>query len=180
MASLSCNLLLSLILFSSLQFYTASSTEFEVGGDNGWTVPSKHHDDIYNSWASKNRLKVNDTVRFKYKIDSVMVVSEEEYQKCQSSHPIFFSNNGDTVFKLDRPGFFYFISGVSSHCERGQKMIVKVLEPAAPPQSQNSTAHSQPKKNGTAELAAFSWTSIFMFVSVVLGMHLVTHSFPLF
>ncbi|ONH99875.1 hypothetical protein PRUPE_6G055000 [Prunus persica] len=36
--------------------------------------------------------------------DSVMVVTKDEYEKCHSAHPIFFSNNGLTVFTLDRPG----------------------------------------------------------------------------
>ncbi|ONI09055.1 hypothetical protein PRUPE_5G214900 [Prunus persica] len=34
-------------------------------------------------------------------------------ENCHSAHPIFFSSNGVTVFTLDRPGLFYFISGVS-------------------------------------------------------------------
>ena len=34
---------------------------------------------------------------FKYKKDSVLVVTEEEYDKCQPSHPQFFSNNGDSL-----------------------------------------------------------------------------------
>lgn len=79
---------------------------------------------------------------FTYKKDSVMEVNEEGYEKCRSSHPLFYSNNGDTTFTLDRPGLFYFVSGVLGHCERGQKMIIKVLEPESPPpsMSQNSTS----------------------------------------
>ncbi|GAU19028.1 hypothetical protein TSUD_193660 [Trifolium subterraneum] len=90
---------------------------------------------------------------FKYEKDSVMVVSEEEYEKCKSTRPLFFGNNGDTVFKFEHPGLFYFISGVSGHCTRGQKMIIKVLDiepeqdPTAPsPQSANEnvpTIHSK-------------------------------------
>ncbi|MED6155058.1 hypothetical protein PIB30_002274 [Stylosanthes scabra] len=116
---------------------TVNSTEFQVGGDDGWVVPtSKNDDQIYNQWASQNRFKVDDTLRFKYSKDSVMVVSEEEYDSCRSSKPLFFFNNGDTVFKLDHPGLFYFISGVSGHCDRGQKMIVKVLAIHDNPQPQ--------------------------------------------
>lgn len=66
---------------------------------------------------------------FKYKKDSVMEVTGAEYKRCNSTHPIFFSNTGDTVYQLDHPGNFYFISGVSGHCERGQRMIVKVMTP---------------------------------------------------
>ncbi|KAJ8560589.1 hypothetical protein K7X08_022449 [Anisodus acutangulus] len=77
---------------------------------------------------------------FEYKKDSVLVVTKEEYEKCKSSHPIFFSNNEKSIYKLEQPGLYYFISGVSGHCERGLKMIIKVLEPAAPPQSANHTS----------------------------------------
>lgn len=80
---------------------------------------------------------------FKYSKDSVLVVTEQEYEKCRSAHPIFFSNNGDTEFKFDHPGLYYFISGVSGHCDRGLKMIVKVLDPeilSPPPSGSNDTS----------------------------------------
>ncbi|KAF7123539.1 hypothetical protein RHSIM_Rhsim12G0145200 [Rhododendron simsii] len=137
MASLlagSCKFLaFSSIMFSLLFLTVVMSVEFEVGGKDGWAIPDSKNDQLYDHWASNNRFNVNDTLRFEYKKDSVLVVSEEEYNKCKSSHPIFFSNNGNTVFKFDRPGLFYFISGVAGHCERGQKMIIKVLEPASQP-----------------------------------------------
>ncbi|KAL3716651.1 hypothetical protein ACJRO7_008264 [Eucalyptus globulus] len=145
----SCKLLLAaFLLISSLHAFLVTSTEFTVGGEDGWGVRRSNRDrDVYNEWASRNRFKVDDTIHFKYQKDSVMVVTSEEYEKCRSSHPLFYSNNGDTVFKLDRPGLFYFISGIAGHCERGEKMIIKVLETEAapPPQSanENSTATSQ-------------------------------------
>ncbi|KAG2306158.1 hypothetical protein Bca52824_025906 [Brassica carinata] len=140
-------ILISFYMFSSC----VSSTEFEVGGDDGWIVPQsdKTHGDLFNQWASHNRFKVGDTVRFKYKKDSVLVVSEDEYKKCKATKPQFYANNDDTVFKLDRPGLFYFISGVSGHCEKGLKMIIKVMEseestPDSPPPSSSSSSSSSP------------------------------------
>ncbi|CAK7323149.1 unnamed protein product [Dovyalis caffra] len=150
----SCKVFLFLIVFASIfQFYFVISTEFLVGGEGGWIIPKKDGQ-MYNEWASNNRFKVDDTVHFKYNKDSVLVVTEEEYQKCRSAHPIFFSNNGDTVFKLDQPGLFYFISGVAGHCERGQKMIIKVLDIETPPQSANDTSPpDQPEKeNGAVQM----------------------------
>ncbi|CAM8956358.1 unnamed protein product [Rhodiola kirilowii] len=123
-------LLAAVIFVVSCFSQSVMSTEFQVGDDKGWSIPNTRQEDrdFYNEWASKHRFKINDTVHFKYEKDSVVVVTEAEYDKCKASHPIFFSNNEDTVFKLDRSGLFYFISGVSGHCERGQKMIIKVLE----------------------------------------------------
>ncbi|KAJ4826271.1 hypothetical protein Tsubulata_018667 [Turnera subulata] len=109
-------LLLTITALSSLQFLLVSSFEYEVGGPKGWVVPPPNDTRIYNDWASENRFQ-----------DSVMEVTEEDYKKCNSSHPSFFSNTGNTVYDLDQPGPFYFISGVSGHCEKGQRMIIKVM-----------------------------------------------------
>lgn len=60
----SCRLLLALILVSSLQAFVVTSTEFAVGGEDGWRVRKPNEDrDVYNEWASKNRFKVDDTIR---------------------------------------------------------------------------------------------------------------------
>lgn len=89
-------------------------------------------------------------VEFEYQKDSVMVVSQEEYDKCRSAHPMFFSNDGNTVYKLDRAGLFYFISGVSGHCERGLKMTVKVLELETPTHSDDQMPGNSPPVIGAA------------------------------
>ncbi|KAL4584179.1 hypothetical protein LXL04_008771 [Taraxacum kok-saghyz] len=134
----------TITIFMAVAFFssilTVHTLEFQVGGDKGWVIPHSNDTDLYDQWASKNRFNVNDTLHFAYKKDSVLVVSKEEHAKCKSSHPIFFSNNGDTTFEMDRSGYFYFISGVSGHCERGLKMIVKVLEHGNIAQSANQTA----------------------------------------
>ena len=39
----------------------------------------------------------------------MLVVTEDDYNNCRATHPIFFSNNDDTEVELDRPGLFYFI-----------------------------------------------------------------------
>ncbi|XP_050238924.1 early nodulin-like protein 21 [Mercurialis annua] len=160
----SCNFFLFFIIFSSFLLPFVISTQLTVGGEyNGWGLPKKDAP-MFNTWASRNRFKVNDTLHFKYEKDSVMVVSEEEYKNCKPTHPVFFSNNGDTTFVLDRAGLFYFISGVKGHCERGQKMIIKVLEvevqsPAPSQSAPNGTDdnNNNTKKNGAiTEIAPFS------------------------
>ncbi|CAI0456678.1 unnamed protein product [Linum tenue] len=132
---------------------TVTSFEYQVGGAKGWVVPPSNDTRIYNDWASENRFLIGDTVSkklpcslmfsilihflffffplsflgFRYKKDSVMEVSMEDYKNCNSSHPSYFSNTGDTVYELDHSGPYYFISGVSGHCGKGQRMIIKVL-----------------------------------------------------
>ncbi|CAK9147845.1 unnamed protein product [Ilex paraguariensis] len=164
-----CKVFVFLTFFSSLHSLTALSVEFEVGGNKGWIIPPSKNVQLYNDWASNNRFKIDDTLHFEYKKDSVMVVTQEEYEKCKSSHPIFFSNNGDTVYRLDRPGLFYFISGVAGHCERGLKMIVKVLEPETPPQSANDTAATAPSSGGVEVAAAASSPTVIMLIMSFFG-----------
>ncbi|KAK4436499.1 hypothetical protein Salat_0813600 [Sesamum alatum] len=148
--NLSSSLALILLISAAMQYlHTVECVQLDVGGPYGWAAPPAKNDQIFNDWASKNRFQVNDTLRFTYKKDSVMAVTEEEYEKCRSSHPVFFSNNGETVFKLDHPGLFYFISGVAGHCQRGLKMIVKVLEHGSPPQ-----VAADPSPTSTAVFAA--------------------------
>ncbi|CAN6819900.1 unnamed protein product [Brassica oleracea] len=156
---------LVVILVSIYMFSCVSSTEFEVGGEDGWMVPqSKTHGDMFNHWASHNRFKVGDTVRFNYTKDSVLVVSEEEYKKCKATKPQLYSNNEDAVFKLDRPGLFYFISGISGHCEKGQKMIIKVMEtessPDSPPPSSSSSSSSSSLPTSTHKKSSAFKTSV--------------------
>ncbi|KAI4319187.1 hypothetical protein MLD38_032817 [Melastoma candidum] len=135
-----------LLLVLSNAFAAVRCSQFQVGGEDGWAVPKSRNDkDMYNDWASDNRFKIDDSIRFEYQKDSVLAVTEEEYDKCKSSHPMFFSNNGDTTFVLDRPGLFYFISGVSGHCERGQRMIIKVLD---------IEESSSPRPSSTADVSA--------------------------
>ncbi|XP_010551167.1 PREDICTED: early nodulin-like protein 1 [Tarenaya hassleriana] len=150
-----------LFVFASVYVFSCvSCSEFVVGGEDGWVVPTSTKD-LYNQWASKNRFKVYDTIRFKYKKDSVLVVTEEEYKNCRSSKPEFFSNKGDTVFNLDRSGLFYFISGVSGHCQKGQKMIIKVLDVESPHQSPPpSPMTSVSTKSLAVKSVQFRYTSL--------------------
>ncbi|KAI3970347.1 hypothetical protein MKX01_023994 [Papaver californicum] len=162
------SLLFSMIfIFCSLQHFTVvvHSLEYDVGDTKGWVVPQPNATDIYNEWASKKRFQIDDSIRFKYGKDSVMVVSDTDYKACNSTQPIFFSNNGNTIFKLDRSGYFYFISGVSGHCERGQKMIIKVLAVEEPPASGDGNT---PASSGAAT-ASISCSSIVPMVLLVVA-----------
>ncbi|XP_010916124.2 early nodulin-like protein 14 [Elaeis guineensis] len=101
---------------------------FYVGGRDGWGMnPSED----YGRWAGRNRFQVNDTVVFKYKKgnDSVLVVKKEDYDSCNFSNPIQSFHDGNTVFKLDRSGPFYFISGTGDRCQKGEKLTIVVMAP---------------------------------------------------
>ncbi|CAA6659132.1 unnamed protein product [Spirodela intermedia] len=88
-------LIVILVLLSSVGSLSVAGVDYEVGDDEGWKVPSSGDPQFYNQWASKNRFRVGDAVVFKYRKDSVMVVTEEDYGNCNSSHPILFDNGGE-------------------------------------------------------------------------------------
>ncbi|CAA3016859.1 early nodulin 1 [Olea europaea subsp. europaea] len=137
-------IMLLFTILSSVKLIHVSCFEFQVGDRAGWIVPPTNHTKFYNDWASEKRFKIGDIIRFNYRKDSVMEVSETEYKNCNTTRPTFFSNTGDTIFTLDRHGFFYFISGSFGHCQRGQKIIVRVVE-----QDQVKNATSSASRNPT-------------------------------
>lgn len=68
---------------------------------------------------------------FKYqKNDSVLVVTSADYLSCNTSNPVSRFQDGSTVFRFDRSGFFYFISGQPNHCKSGQNLIIRVIHPS--------------------------------------------------
>ncbi|XP_073133863.1 early nodulin-like protein 14 [Henckelia pumila] len=118
------------MIFISFFFVFSCSVDaafqFRVGGKDGWSLnPSEN----YPHWAERMRFQVNDTLLFKYKkgSDSVLVVTPEDYEKCGWGNPILKLDGGDSVFKFDRSGPFFFISGKKSNCDKGQKLITVVL-----------------------------------------------------
>ncbi|XP_059662662.1 early nodulin-like protein 3 [Cornus florida] len=118
-------LCLFLIIFTGL-ICTSNAYRFIVGGGDGWVLSPFEN---YNHWAQRNRFQVNDTLFFKYKngSDSVLVVKKDDYDKCNTEKPIMKMDDGDSVFKFDRSGPFFFISGNKDNCQKGQKLIVVVL-----------------------------------------------------
>ncbi|KAL4589906.1 hypothetical protein LXL04_002818 [Taraxacum kok-saghyz] len=119
-----------LVLFS-MNLDSSEATEFRVGGnkENAWRIPTAPNE--LNEWAGKERFRIGDSLVFKYdsKVDSVLQVGEEGYKKCNKSSPIKSYQDGNTMIKLDKAGPFFFISGATGNCEKGEKLEVKVLSP---------------------------------------------------
>ncbi|GFP79669.1 early nodulin-like protein 1 [Phtheirospermum japonicum] len=176
------------VLFSGFIF-CSHGLQFIVGGKDGWGLnPSEN----YNRWAERLRFQVNDTLLFNYKkgSDSVVVVSKDDYNHCNTSNPNAKLEDGKSVYKFNRSGPFFFISGNKSSCDHGQKLIVVVLAvrnkpPAAPPSpapapagspadapapesgyvpSGNSTPAAHPPRRS---FAAAAWSPSVMLVSTV-------------
>ncbi|CAN6915514.1 unnamed protein product [Brassica oleracea var. botrytis] len=119
------------VMLVSLGFAIGFSNgyKFYVGGRDGWVLtPSED----YSHWSYRSRFQVNDTLYFKYPKgkDSVLEVSEEEFNTCNTTHPITSLTDGDSLYVLSRSGPFFFVSGNSENCLKGQKLPVKVMSAA--------------------------------------------------
>ena len=128
------------VLFFLLTVQIAVGSEFTVGGRNGWAVPTGSEGETLNQWAERLRFHVGDTLLFKYQAsqDSVLQVTPEAFQNCNTTSPIATYNDGNTAFKFPQSGPFYFISGAQGHCQKGQKIVVVVMSQGG----RRSSAHS--------------------------------------
>ncbi|XP_010432711.1 PREDICTED: early nodulin-like protein 1 [Camelina sativa] len=104
----------------------SSGHKFYVGETDGWVLaPSED----YTDWSHRHRFQVNDTLFFKYVKgeDSVLQVSEQEYNTCNTTDPLASLSDGDSLFQLRRSGPFFFISGDIGNCLKGQKLALTVM-----------------------------------------------------
>ncbi|KAG0466766.1 hypothetical protein HPP92_018346 [Vanilla planifolia] len=121
------SILFLLLSACALLSCSADPVEFRVGGPLGWRKPTGTESETYNQWASRNRFHVGDSLYFKYENDSVLLVDREDYSSCNTANPVRQFTDGNTTFRFDRYGFFYFISGEPGHCLGGEKLIVRVM-----------------------------------------------------
>ncbi|KAG2682180.1 hypothetical protein I3843_11G180600 [Carya illinoinensis] len=110
-----------------LLMHEGGATEFKIGGSKGWTVPSEEVH--YNQWAENQRFQIGDSLVFVYPPDqdSVLRVTQENYNNCNTEAPIEKFSDGHTVYNLSQSGSFYFISGNKNNCIKNEKLVVVVL-----------------------------------------------------
>ncbi|XP_073128624.1 early nodulin-like protein 14 [Henckelia pumila] len=143
------------VIFACLS-QSSQAYQFIVGGKDGWVLsPSES----YSQWAGRNRFSVNDTLFFRYQngTDSVLVVNKDDYDNCNGGNPILKMDDGNSVFKFDRSGPFYFITGTKENCDKGQKLLTVVLAVRnRPPPPPTATA---PSPNGLSSPPVISPSS---------------------
>ncbi|CAN6196339.1 unnamed protein product [Urochloa humidicola] len=95
-------------------------------------------------WAERQRFHVGDVLDFKSWNGTVLLLAcRRDYERCATG------GGGGTRFELDRPGTFYFASGVPGRCEAGQRMAVRAVVEApffsfAPTSGDDTTAPPPP------------------------------------
>ncbi|XP_042505629.1 early nodulin-like protein 3 [Macadamia integrifolia] len=138
-----------LSLFSTLLLVIqrVDATDFKVGGAKGWTVPADPNTNTYNQWAESNRFQMGDSLLFIYPSDkdSVLQVNKDDYDSCNSTSPIKSFKDGNSSFKFDKNGPYYFISGVPENCQKNEKMVIVVMaDRSNQSSSTNDTSSASP------------------------------------
>uniref|UniRef100_M1DF95 CT099 n=1 Tax=Solanum tuberosum TaxID=4113 RepID=M1DF95_SOLTU len=82
----------------------------------------------FDQWSELMRIQVNDTLLFKNKkgSDVVLEVNKDDYDKCNIDNPIKKMDDENSVYDFDRLGSFCFVSGNKDKCKEGQKFVIVV------------------------------------------------------
>ncbi|XP_010509110.1 PREDICTED: early nodulin-like protein 3 [Camelina sativa] len=120
----------------------AYAREFTVGGGKGWTVPSGSQ--VYGQWAEQSRFQIGDSLLFVYQPnqDSVLQVTRDAYDSCNTDSPTAKFADGKTSFTLNHSGPYYFISGNKDNCKKNEKLVVIVMADRSG--NNNTTSSSLP------------------------------------
>ncbi|CAM0957939.1 unnamed protein product [Alopecurus aequalis] len=119
-------LLCSFVLLASA--VGSEARDHIVGGANGgWKVPAPS--DALSKWASASRFHVGDNLVFKFDAaaDSVLEVTQDDYNRCSTASPIATYKASDATVPLPRSGLHYFVSGTPGSCDKGERVIVLVM-----------------------------------------------------
>ncbi|XP_039014100.1 early nodulin-like protein 3 [Hibiscus syriacus] len=153
---------LGLFCFMQMMIKKGYAREFQVN----WGLHNGSNAENYNQWAEKNRFQIGDSLVFSYapNDDSVLNVTTEAYENCNTESPTAKYTDGHTVFSLDHSGPHYFISGNKDNCVKNEKLIVVVMadrinrsspppsgstEPPSPPPSSESPPVGSAENNPT-------------------------------
>ncbi|RRT49426.1 hypothetical protein B296_00050427, partial [Ensete ventricosum] len=144
---------LCIIMMATICSLVGATNLYRVGDAEGWREPDKNDAAMYDAWAGKYAFRVGDSLAFDYKNDSVVRVSKRGYYHCNETGGGSASKDGSTVFLLDQPGFYYFVSGNVDHCKRGQRVMIEALDAQRPPPAASGPAPSP------LPSSAVSWTT---------------------
>ncbi|CAN6174707.1 unnamed protein product [Urochloa humidicola] len=110
------------------------AAQSDSGDEMGWTVvppAGNGTDGTLTQWAERQRFHVGDVLDFKSWNGTVLLLARRhDYERCATGAAatrFATGSGGGTMFQLERPGTFYFASGVPGRCEAGQRMAVRAV-----------------------------------------------------
>ncbi|KAG6499471.1 early nodulin-like protein 1 [Zingiber officinale] len=102
--------------------------QYKVGDLNCWGLPPSSNRLLYHYWSRNHSFRVGDSLLFLYppSQDSVVQVTARAFNTCVVATPLLRLNDGNSLFNLTSPGYYFFTSGVAGHCAKNQKLAVAV------------------------------------------------------
>ncbi|GLJ27050.1 hypothetical protein SUGI_0530380 [Cryptomeria japonica] len=134
-------MLVELVLVLMVAVRLTSATQYKVGDADGWRIGKVN----YTAWAESNDFYVGDSLLFLYNKTwhNVLQVTENDYDSCKNSSPIATYEGGNNILPLSKAGLYYYLCGITGHCEAGQKVAINVLAAnGSAPSSSPETAPS--------------------------------------
>ncbi|TXG66370.1 hypothetical protein EZV62_007645 [Acer yangbiense] len=134
----------------------SSATEFIVGDDSGWTLGFD-----YQAWAEGKNFQVGDKIVFKYLegAHTVFKVNGTGFQNCIKPPANEALTSGNDTIVLATAGRKWYICGVGSHCDMGQKLAITVqvlaLSPNMPPSPSPTPLSGKPYPPKVADKRPF-------------------------
>ncbi|CAI0441795.1 unnamed protein product [Linum tenue] len=130
MANLRSPLFMALCLCQLLALLQSqvSGYTFKVGDLSSWGIPSAANPKVYSYWSKYHSVRIGDSLLFLYppSQDSVIQVTPQNFDSCNLKDPILYMNNGNSLFNITEEADLYFTSGEPGHCEKKQKLYIKV------------------------------------------------------
>ncbi|KAF3434205.1 hypothetical protein FNV43_RR25308 [Rhamnella rubrinervis] len=111
------------------------SYQYKVGDLDAWGIPTSANPLVYAKWSKDHTFKIGDSLLFLYppSQDSVIQVTQQSYDSCNTTDPILYMNNGNSLFNITAFGDLFFTSGEPGHCGKKQKLHISVLSGNASP-----------------------------------------------
>ncbi|KAL6208597.1 hypothetical protein ACLB2K_019546 [Fragaria x ananassa] len=139
---------------------------YKVGDSEGWRY--KGFD--YQAWRLNKHFSVGDSLLFVYKgKDSVVQVDRKHYEYCNTTDPIKETYSGNDTIVLDKPGHYFFITGYKRHCDKGQRLDIRVELPTSP-----SLAPSPSHKSDAPSIQSSAAISALLMAMVVIILSSIT------
>ncbi|CAK7345454.1 unnamed protein product [Dovyalis caffra] len=113
-----------------LQGANAANT-YIVGDELGWVVPP--NSSYYEEWANSKTFQKGDSLVFNWTTGThtaTQVSTKEEYDNCTKMGIILVDPGVKVTFNEN--GTHYFLCSEGTHCQQGQKMIIKIGDGIAP------------------------------------------------
>ncbi|KAG6739996.1 hypothetical protein POTOM_057629 [Populus tomentosa] len=132
-----------------------AANTYTVGGDLGWIVPP--NSSCYEEWTSQSTFQIGDSFVFNWTTGThtaTEVSTKEEYDNCTKMGKIL--KDAGVKVTLKDNATHYFLCSEGTHCEQGQKMIIKIGDGIPP-------SFAAPSLTAAAALSALFFSTLAIF-----------------